>query len=144
MEVYDLREILSAAAERQSSLARERGIEYVFDFEALPVNCLCDENRLMRAFSNVISNAIRYARKEIVFSCKMAAGGCVVKISDDGTGISEADRPNIFKRFYKGSGGKHGIGLAIVKSIVDQHKAQVDVQSGSKGTVFVFEFQKNV
>lgn len=42
-------------------------------------------------------------------------------IEDDGIGIKKEDLPHVFERFYKGVGGNHGIGLSIVKSIVNKH-----------------------
>ncbi|MDN5351409.1 MAG: hypothetical protein PWQ12_325 [Clostridiales bacterium] len=143
-ETYDLREILSTVAERQGAVAKERGIRYVFEFSEEPVYCLCDEHRMARAFSNVLSNALRYARSEVVFFCDTNETGCVIEIRDDGVGISETDMPNIFKRFYKGAGGNHGIGLAIVKSIIDQHNGLIEVHSDNSGTMFRFQFQKNI
>jgi signal transduction histidine kinase len=66
-------------------------------------------------------------------------------IKDDGPGIAEKDLPNIFKRFYKGAEGKHGIGLSIAKSIIEQHGGKITARNriGEAGAEFILEFCKN-
>ena len=132
----DLRELLSNCAARQSSVAEEKGVRFVFDFAADPVICNCSEKHFTRAFTNIISNAIRYAREVITISCRQEKGHTIIEIKDDGKGVADQDLPFIFERFYKGRGGKHGIGLAIVKTIIEQHRGHVNVKSDSRGTVF--------
>lgn len=132
----DLRELLSNCAARQNSVAEEKGVRFVFDFAVSPVTCSCSEKHMTRAFTNIISNAIRYARELITISCRQEDGRTVIEIKDDGKGVADQDLPFIFERFYKGRGGKHGIGLAIVKTIIEQHGGHVGVKSDSNGTIF--------
>jgi two-component system, OmpR family, sensor histidine kinase CssS len=136
IEEYDLRELLSSCAERQRSLANERGLEYVFYFDDDPVLFRCDAKDLTRAFSNLISNAIRYARGKIVFSCQLMEDRITVSIVDDGEGIAPQDLPHVLDRFYKGPRGKHGIGLSIVKAIATLYKGRIDVRSSDAGSSF--------
>ncbi len=140
MEEWDLRDILSNCAERQMSLGVERGLQFVFDFPPEPVNMACDENHLSRAFSNLIANAIRYANHTIILSCGTIDDQIVVTVKDDGQGIAESDLPHIFDRFYKGRDGKHGIGLSIVKSVVEQHGGQIEARNTATGAVFHVTF----
>lgn len=139
-EENDLREILSSCAERQRSLATDKNIEIVFKFADQPVNFNCDEKHISRAFSNIISNAIRYAKNCITLYCSHETDGIIVAVADDGIGIPEGDIPHIFDRFYKGKDGKHGIGLAIVKAIIEQHGGKIEVVSGELGTTFTMFF----
>jgi two-component system, OmpR family, sensor histidine kinase CssS len=132
----DLREILSNCAERQRGVAAERGLKIVFNFDLQPVNYLCQEKHLSRAFSNLISNAIRYAGTTITLSCRTSGNEVIIEVKDDGPGIDEKDLSFIFNRFYKGRGGKHGIGLAIAKTVVEQHKGSIEVKSDGSGSVF--------
>jgi two-component system, OmpR family, sensor histidine kinase CssS len=132
----DLRELLSNSAERQRGVAMERGLQFIFNFDLKPVTCLCSEKHLSRAFTNLISNAIRYAKEKITLVCRKEKGSIIIEVKDDGSGITEKDLPLIFNRFYKGRGGKHGIGLAIVKTIIEQHKGQISAQSDSSGSTF--------
>jgi len=140
----DLRELLSNCAVRQGSVAEEKGVRFAFDFAAEPVICSCSEKHLSRAFTNIISNAIRYAREVITISCRQQSGQIVIEIRDDGEGVAEQDLPFIFERFYKGRGGKHGIGLAIVKTIIEQHRGRVSVKSDSSGTAFTLTFNCSI
>ncbi len=136
----DLRELLSNSAERQSSLAAKRDLQFVFDFDDQPVNMNCDEKRLSRAFSNLISNAIRYAKRTITLSCRRENGVITIFVLDDGEGIAEEDLPHIFDRFYKGHGGKHGIGLSIVKSVIEQHNGKIEARNSAGGAAFKITF----
>ncbi|MDQ7794465.1 MAG: HAMP domain-containing sensor histidine kinase [bacterium] len=139
-EQHDLRELLSNCAERQRSLAAERNLQFIFEFDGEPVNLLCDEKRMSRAFSNLISNALRYARSTITLACRQENGRTTVSVIDDGDGIAGEDLPRIFDRFYKGSGGKHGIGLSIVESIIEQHNGKIEAGNTGKGAVFTIIF----
>jgi len=141
LEEFDLRELLSNCAERLRSLAAERNIKFIFEFDKQPVNMLCDEKHVSRAFFNLISNAIRYAKTKITLTCHQAAGRITVAVADDGEGIGKDDLPLIFDRFYKGSGGKYGIGLSIVKSVIQQHKGKIDARNTEGGTVFTITFR---
>ena len=136
-EECDLREILSNCAESQKALAEKRYVKIEYDFSDTPVTKNISEKSAKRAFCDIISNAIRYAKSRIVLSCHWEEGRAVVAVWDDGTGISEADLPHIFERFYKGKGGQSGIGLAIVKSVVDKAGGDivVDVTNGTRFTV---------
>ncbi|NMA61407.1 MAG: HAMP domain-containing histidine kinase [Firmicutes bacterium] len=140
MEEWDLRDILSNCAERQMNLVAEKGLQFVFDFPPEPVNMACDENHLSRAFSNLIANAIRYANHTIILSCGTIDDQIVVTVKDDGQGIAESDLPHIFDRFYKGRGGKHGIGLSIVKSVVEQHGGKIEARNTAVGAAFHITF----
>lgn len=140
MEEWDLRDILSNCAERQMGLVAEKGLQFVFDFPPEPVNMACDENHLSRAFSNLIANAIRYANHTIILSCGTIDDQIVVTVKDDGQGIAESDLPHIFDRFYKGRDGKHGIGLSIVKSVVEQHGGKIEAGNTIVGATFYITF----
>jgi len=134
---HDLRELLSNSAERQRNLAAGREVTIVFEFDNQPVNFCCDEKHISRAFSNLISNAIRYAKSKITLSCRRNNGQIIVLVSDDGSGIAQEDLPHVFDRFYKGKDGKHGIGLSIVKTVIGQHGGKIEIKSGARGTTFM-------
>jgi signal transduction histidine kinase len=136
----DLREVLSNCAERQRNLALERGLEFIFKFDKEPVPFSCDEKHMFRAFANLISNAIRYAQSRITLSCHQTGRRIITVVADDGPGIDPKDQPYIFDRFYKGKGGKHGIGLSIVKAIIEEHGGQIEPRTTAQGTSFVITF----
>lgn len=137
---YDLRELLSNSTERQRNLAAERGLRFAFDFDEEPVMLPCDEKSICRAFSNLIANAIRYASSRITLTCRRAGSRIIIAVVDDGPGIAAEDLPHIFDRFYKGKGGKHGIGLSIVKAVIEQHQGSIAVRSSPGETAFTITF----
>ncbi|MCL1794191.1 MAG: HAMP domain-containing histidine kinase [Oscillospiraceae bacterium] len=102
----------------------------------------CSGEDLMRAIMNIVANGIQYAKKSVEISFYENGQSAFMYIKDDGPGISEQDLPNIFKRFYKGSSGKHGIGLSIAKTIIEQHGASVTAinRPDEPGAEFIIEF----
>ncbi len=134
----DLRETLALCAENQKTIAENRGIRFVYEFDDDPVLYSYNEKHMYRAFSNLISNALRYASKAVTLRCYRSDGVIKISVADDGPGVSDTDLPHLFERFYKGKGGKHGIGLSIVKSAV-LHGGTVTVVS-DKGACFTIEF----
>jgi signal transduction histidine kinase len=99
-----------------------------------------DDVRLLRVFSNLIDNAIKYSPRggEIAVSLgRITQGGAAlasVAVADNGIGIPEVDLPHVFERFYRAGNvapNMHGtgIGLAGVKQIVEQHGGSIEVKS---------------
>lgn len=129
----DLRDILSLCVSEQRVNAGE--LSFTFDFDDAPVLCSVREQDARQLFGNLISNAIRYASKTVHLSCRAMESGAYVSVRDDGAGISAEDMPHIFERFYKGVGGKHGIGLSIVQSIVDLYHGNITAENDN-GAVF--------
>lgn len=142
-EERDLRELLSNSAESQTAAAESKGIEIVYDFSDEPVMLKVSEKNMQRAFSNLISNAIRYARWRIVLTCVAQDGEAVVSVWNDGEKIPDQELPHIYERFYKGTGGQSGIGLAIVKSVVTKAGGTIQVDSTDSGTSFTLRFAED-
>ncbi len=61
-------------------------------------------------------------------------------LKNDGENINEKDLTNIFERFYKGNKGKHGIGLSIVKSVINKHDGVVYAENIENGVRFIVKF----
>jgi signal transduction histidine kinase len=141
-EEQDLREILSNSIERLTSLTKEKRLKLEFDFDEQPVLMRCEEKRLNRAFTNILTNAIRYTTEKIILTCHSYPDKITLSIQDDGDGISEKDFPHIFTRFYAGKKGNHGIGLSIVKSVIEQHHGIIEVKSTESGTTFSITFPR--
>ncbi|CZS02230.1 TPA: HAMP domain-containing sensor histidine kinase [Clostridioides difficile] len=137
----DLREVLSNCGARQNVRAINKGIKFIYEFDEEMVLFECDEKNISKAFMNLIENALRYAKSEIKIVCKYNQKNIVVIIEDDGIGIKKEDLPHVFERFYKGVGGNHGIGLSIVKSIVNKHGGRIYVENGKKGAKFTILFK---
>ena len=101
-----------------------------------PVMVSCDDTRLRRAVTNILSNGVRYARSELRLTCRADKRQVTIRIQDDGDGIAEEDLPHIFDRFYMGKSGKSGIGLALTKEIIHLHKGTIRAYNGDTGAVF--------
>ncbi len=95
-----------------------------------------DEKLLERAVMNILSNALRYAETKIGILCDHTKKRIIIKIADDGHGISQEDKPHIFERFYKGKGGNTGIGLAITAEVIKKMGGSIQVQSSGSLTEF--------
>ena len=144
--VFDMRELLESVVEkmRGSALLSQKNISLHFPADA--VHVFGNENDLFRAFENIVSNGLRYAKTCVDLTVTLKSSDqVIVSISDDGKGISDDLLPIIFDRFSHGEDGKHGIGLALVKAIILEHKGTViaanrkDKKSGA-----VFEVTLNV
>jgi len=139
----DLREILSNCCITEKARALNKGIEFVYEFDQKPVMLECDEKSMSRALLNIIDNGVRYAKTKIVVSCKIEpekkntgkikGEKILIYIEDDGEGISPEEAPYIFDRFYKGTGGKNGIGLAVVRSVLEEHNGKIWVENVGSG-----------
>ena len=131
----DVRELLYDSI-RAVEPAAAGGIAIVPDFPEEPVMVSCDDTRLRRAVTNILSNGVRYARSELRLTCRADRRQVTIRIQDDGDGIAEADLPHIFDRFYMGKSGKSGIGLALTKEIIHLHKGMIRAYNGDGGAVF--------
>lgn len=109
-----------------------------------------DYERLKQVFINLIQNAINYSEeKEILINCYESGKKVIIKVRDNGIGISEKDLPHVFERFYRvddsrarDTGGT-GLGLSIVKSIVEAHHGTVSIESSlGLGTEITIKLNK--
>ena len=135
----DIRELLYDSIRAVEPTAAG-GIAIVPDFPEEPVMVSCDDTRLRRAVTNILSNGVRYARSELRLTCRADKRHVTIRIQDDGNGIAEADLPHIFDRFYMGRSGKSGIGLALTKEIIHLHKGTIRAYNGDTGAVFEISF----
>lgn len=112
------------------------------------VDILGDENLLNQVWMNLISNSIKFTPNngEISISLNQDLEKIIIKVKDNGIGISIEDQFHIFERFYKADKsrdrniGGNGLGLSIVKKIVEMHDGKVYVDSVvGKGSTFIVE-----
>lgn len=129
---FDLNEMIRRAFISALPRIDEKHIEPDIQLdEALPM-AYGDADRLRQVVNNLLDNAIKFSGGHIAL--KTAANGewLTAQVENDGEGISEADLPHIFERFYKAdkahtSGMGTGLGLAIAQRIVEQHGGQISV-----------------
>jgi signal transduction histidine kinase len=102
-----------------------------------PVTVVGDSDRLERAFSHVLDNAVKFSLvgEAIDVSLKVEGRDAVVQILDRGVGIDEAEQPHVFERFYRGARARElvtqgsGLGLAVTAAVVAGHGGKVEVDS---------------
>jgi len=111
---------------------------------------LADEQKIEQVLYNLIGNAVNYAGDEKEIEVRLADLGSIIRfeVEDHGQGISEEDIPYVWERYYKGGTHKRpkistGIGLSIVKNILEIHDAKYGITTIlDKGTTFWFELKK--
>ncbi|WP_251712766.1 sensor histidine kinase [Lactococcus ileimucosae] len=142
MARQDVRAIMRDIVKEQEIFAEQKGVKITSVFDKKAVMLTCNYKALRRAVSNLVSNAMRYVETELTLTCVNKGHEILISVANDGPVIDSETLPHIFERFYKGAGGVHGIGLAIVKSIVEQHRGQIYVKSEDNQTVFTMIFSK--
>jgi len=99
-----------------------------------------DREQIKRALNNIVANAVKYMDKEdpeIHFRVKETMDAINIRISDNGRGIDEKNLPHIFERFYRSDASRNtklggsGIGLSIVKKVIENHEGSVVAMSKS-------------
>ena len=120
-----------------------------FEPSKMNVQILIDYSLFERAVLNILTNALRYAKKEIKISLSerldrdiftnIKRNMLVIQIENDGKKIAEKDLPHLFERFYKGSGGNTGLGLAITKEIINHLDGNISAKNLDNGVCFIIE-----
>lgn len=122
-------------------MAEREGIAIAVDPDPDLPCVRADRERVMQVLSNLVGNALRYTPSQGQVHLRAQRDGEMVRISvaDNGAGISEADRPHIFDRYWKGRSGGSGLGLSISKGIVEAHGGRLWVESAPRrGSTFFF------
>ncbi len=119
--------------------------------EAKPCKITADRDKISRVIVNLISNAIKYTEHggEISVIANEGKNNLQFSISDTGVGIADKDLPHIFEHLYRAdisrarNTGGSGIGLSVVKAIINAHNGKIDVQSEvGKGSTFIVTIPK--
>jgi len=146
----DLRRFAEERVREFESAALEKNLALHFEAPARPVEILADRSRLKEVFQNLIENAIRYTEKGHVRVRISADGGAArAEVEDTGVGIEPQDVPYVFDRFFRSDRarrayrGGSGLGLSIVRWIVEAHKGEVGVESRvGEGSTFSNSFPR--
>lgn len=145
----DVREVVAEAASRP----RRRPVRLELSAPGGAAVVDGDRRALARVVDNLLDNAARYATSSVVVRVGVAVGGespaVRIHVLDDGPGIPEADRERVFERFTRldasrdRDAGGAGLGLAIVRAVVERHGGTVSVGTrpdGAPGAAFVVRF----
>jgi signal transduction histidine kinase len=149
LEEVDLLDLIEDVVRLYQHVAEERGIR-IHTSCARGLYLTVDLNRMRQALANLLDNAIKYTRPggRVDIEARSRQYEIVIMVSDRGMGISHEELPKIWDRLYRGdkSRSEHGLGLglSLVKAIVQAHKGHVDVSSISGvGSSFYIYLPKN-
>lgn len=136
----DISDILKNELAFYSELASKKKIEMTSDIES--TNFEIENEDFIRLINNLISNAIKYTKRNGKISISLRNNVLIIK--DNGIGIAKEQLDKIFERYYRATNsvGGFGIGLNIVYSICKQYNIKIDVESKIKeGTTFTLTFK---
>lgn len=134
--------LLASVIDLYQVIAEEKRISITTQFMA-SCEVAVDVVRMRQVFANLLDNALKYTPEggSVRVSCSTQGGRAAVCIRDTGIGISAAERPLIWDRMYRGDRSRSqrglGLGLSLVKAIVEAHHGEVSVESESgRGAAF--------
>lgn len=133
----NLVEVLESSIISSNGLAIKESKEITFSSNLEEVCINADIQSLHRAFVNLLSNCIRHANKMVNVCLDVQTDKIMIIFKDDGVGFTPEDLQNLFNRHYKGKKGEFGIGLSIVKTIFDFHKASIVPRNNNGGEFLV-------
>ncbi len=135
-------------------ISKQKNLDFKINKTSAYVNIYIDQLQMGKVVNNLLSNAFNYTPENGKISIDMdidtANSLFIFKISDTGIGMTKEDLPYIFKRFYQAENNLHkndskyssGIGLALVKNIVEAHKGIIEVESEpNNGTTFTVKLK---
>ncbi len=147
-ELFAMEALVEDTVARYRRLKENGGFSFAYRFEGKTAPVYADKGKMLQALCNLLNNAINYSAddKRIEVCVSEKEGRVRVEVRDFGIGISEEDLPNVWQRYYKvdkthrRSSVGSGLGLSIVREILEMHDARYGVQSKlGEGSVFWFE-----
>jgi len=148
MQKEDINEVLSEYAEQMLMRCKNKDIELVYDYSLEPLSVMVDKEKWYRIFENLCTNAIKFTHPggKITIETRQIENLVSISIKDSGVGIPPESIPKLFTPFSKvgrkGTAGEEstGLGLSIVKKLVELHNGSVEVASEvGKGTEFIIK-----
>lgn len=142
---FNIAEFIKEATSTLVPLAKSKDIKINLP-ETHDLSMIADRSKLRQVVVNLATNAVKFtpAGGNIYINVKKVPLGIEFKIKDTGIGIPEEDQEHIFEKFYRVNKersraiGGSGLGLTIVKQIIEAHKGRIDVKSIPGNTVFTF------
>ena len=133
----DLRAVVENAIQQQQPAAERKGVKLSMNLPERPLRQRHDPQRMGQVLSNLIGNAIKFTPTggNVDLTLEKTADGAEIRVVDTGVGIDPQELPMVFERFYRGAKAHQsraagsGLGLSIVRSIVDMHDGRVAITS---------------
>ena len=134
LQPVDLNAIVAEVADVYEFVAEERQVKII---QQLAPECTCegDRNRLRQVIANLVDNAIKYTPEggSVTIASTAGSGYREITVSDTGMGIPAEEQPKIWQRLYRGDKSRSmrglGLGLSLVKAVVEAHHGEVNVRS---------------
>jgi signal transduction histidine kinase len=158
-EYFDLKTIIKETVQQKVDLLSSKNISISFsENNTSEMTYYGDKEMLSLAFSNLISNSIKYVNENgyLLIEFDIDDKYFIIRVIDDGIGIPEKDISRVFEQFYRGSNLNEinsegsGLGLSLVKEIIKYHHGEIKAESPSKlasdnnpGTCFIIKLLKN-
>ena len=145
---YDLHDIIDDAIQGVNLIVENRGGYINKHYNAERTSLLANESHLTNVVINILDNAIKYSKEtpKIDIFTENVKNFIVLRVSDQGIGMTKSTLKKVFDKFYREHTGDvhnvkgHGLGLAYVKRIVDDHNGEIDVESEKeKGSSFIIK-----
>ena len=149
IETFDLSELVRMCAINHENLIEKKNLSLECDIDDITITS--SETMIEIVLNNLISNAIKFTESngKIKISLKQDENHAILKVTDTGCGISNDVGMHIFEKFYQGntshSSEGNGLGLALVKRVIDNLGGEISVQSKlGKGSTFTIKLKKDV
>lgn len=135
-------QLLKAVCERFEPFIAQHGAHLTVEYPEADFTAIVDSEAITKLISNLLTNASKYTKDEVVLSCiiQPEQHTFIIRVTDNGIGISKEEQKKIFHPFYQAADNKPGtgIGLSIVKSIVESHNGCIEVASEvNRGSSFI-------
>ncbi|MEG1870588.1 MAG: HAMP domain-containing sensor histidine kinase, partial [Peptostreptococcaceae bacterium] len=141
----DINEIIRICILRNESRIKNKNLNVQVFFEENQLLVLTEEDKIMQVVTNLLDNAIKYGNQDalIKISCSGRGKKATISIFNEGPPINEEDIKHIWERFYKGDKSRTqkmstGLGLSIVKKIINLHDEEIKVCNKDNGVEFTF------
>ncbi|MBQ7121384.1 MAG: HAMP domain-containing protein [Clostridia bacterium] len=149
-EIFDIGSKIASLLNHLSLQFEQNGIRVINKVPA-PLACFGEEDKIEIVLKNYITNAVSHCSGEKVIEIGCTESEHLIEISVFNTGehIADSDMPELWDSFYRAdkahgrSENRFGLGLSIVKSIMDNHSCRCGVKNVAKGVVFTFEVSKD-
>jgi two-component system sensor histidine kinase BaeS len=149
----DLRAVVESAIQQAHAAADRKGVKIVSNLPDDPIRQPHDPQRMGQVIGNLLGNAIKFTPRggEVRVTLEPTTDGAELRVADTGVGIKAAELPYVFDRFYRGAQAHEsratgsGLGLSIVRSIVEMHSGRVAISSTpGKGTQVTVDLPREV
>jgi two-component system sensor histidine kinase BaeS len=152
VRVFAAERVFQHVARRHERDARERGVEFRLEIAAAADQLVGDPDRIEQVIDNLTSNALRHTPPggTIELRAHVTADSAVMSVIDSGAGIDPEHLPHLFERFYKADTSRaavnagSGLGLSIVKAIVERHGGTISVASVPGRTAFTVVLPQSI